>query len=811
MPTVFQNSMQNVRYALRQLWKSPGFTITAALTLALGIGANTAIFTCVYATLLAPMPYPEPDQLVMVWSKIQTFHNGVSAGDFDDWRQQSTAFQALNAFTGGSFNLATKDQPEYVQGQQTTPGFYKMMGVPFQYGRDFLPEEGTLGKEHVVVLVNKMWKKLGSDPNIIGKQLRIDGQPYTVVGVMAPGQPDRLDVSIIVPLAFKPEQLNHDFHWLLVMGRLKPGVTLAQAQANMDSVTANITKAYPKSNQGWNSFVEPLKNDFLPKERIQTLWYLLGAVGFVLLIACVNVANLLLAKGTTRSKEVAVRIALGAKSGDIFGQFLTENLLLALLGGLLGVGVGWLGLRGLVAIMPNGTLPSEADLTLNWPILLFSLAASTLAGLLFGCAPAWYATRVDPGEALKEGSRTGTSGGRKWLRRGLVVGEFALALALLTGAGLAIHSFWNMSQVDIGASTFHIQTFYLPVPDARPKDPAQITAYYRQMLERIKAVPGVLNVSASTGLPLEGAGFGMPFTIAGAPEIADPSQRPGASFGMVTPEYFKTFNIQVLRGRSFTDQDNAGSVRVAVVSESFVKKYFKDKDPLQQRIMVEELIPGVTKLGAPQAWQIVGVYHDVKNGSLGDPRPEMLVPFWQIPWPSANFGVFTAGDPKILTRSIEAAVHSVDPEIALAELRTMEEVRSRGMSGDRFTMILYFSFAAVALTLAAVGIYGVMAFTVAQREHEIGLRMALGASRDNVVGLILREGMALALTGLGLGLIGAYFVGRAMQSTLYNVGSLDFLAVGAVAVVLFGSALLASWIPARRASSIHPMLALRGL
>jgi putative ABC transport system permease protein len=398
--------------------------------------------------------------------------------------------------------------------------------------------------------------------------------------------------------------LNHDFHWLLVMGRLKPNVTMQEAQANMDAVTANIAKAYPKSDKGWDSFVEPLKNDFLPKERIQTLWMLLGAVGFVLLIACVNVANLLLAKGTTRHKEVAIRTALGAKRSAIFSQLLTENILLALIGGLTGIGVGWLALRGLIAIMPDGTLPSEADLSLNIPILLFSLGASTLAGLLFGCAPAWYATRVDPAEALKEGGRSGVSSSRKGLRRALVIGEFALALALLTGAGLAIHSFWNLTQVDLGTSTFHIQTFFLPVPDARPKDPTQIANYYQQMLSRIQAVPGVLNASASTGLPLEGAGFGMPFTIQGAPDITDPSQRPGAAFGMVTPDYFKTFSIQVLRGRSFTDQDKAGSVRVAMVSESFEKKYFKDKDPLQQRLMIEELIPGVTKLGAAVPWQI---------------------------------------------------------------------------------------------------------------------------------------------------------------------------------------------------------------
>jgi len=801
--------LRNLSYALRQLLKSPVFAITAALTLALGIGANTAIFTVVYATLMAPMPYPQPDQLVMVWSKIQGDRNGIAAQDFVDWKNQNTVFQDLNAWTGGSFNLATKDQPEYVEGQQTTPGMYRMMGVPFQMGRDFLPEEGKAGREHVVVLMNKMWKRLGSDPNIVGKSIQIDGAPYTVVGVMGPGMADRLNQFLIVPLVFKPEQLNHDFHWLLSMGRLKPGVTIKQAQANMDSVTAGIAKAFPKSNKGWGAIVEPLKNDFLPKERIQTLKLLLGAVGFVLLIACVNVANLLLAKGTARQKEIAIRTSLGASHKQIFAQFLTENLLLALVGGLLGVGVGAVSLRWLVASMPRNTLPSEADLSLNLPILLFTFAASTLAGLLFGCAPAWYATRVDPADALKEGGRSGTGAGRHRLRKILVIGEFALALALLTGAGLAIHSFWNLTQVDLGVRTEHVQTFFLPVPDARPKDPALIAGYYQQMLASIKSVPGVLDATASVGLPLEGPGFGMPFMIAGQPEFADPSQRPDTSFGMVTSDYFKTYGIQMVRGRAFTDQDNAGAVKVAVVNEEFVQKFLKGKDPLQQRINVEELIPGVTKLGPYIAWQIVGVFHNVRAGGFRRDFPEMDIPFWQIPWPSANIGVRTARDPETMSKEIAAAVHKIDPQISLAEPRTLEEVKSLMLADDRFTMSLYFAFAAVALVLAAVGIYGVMAFTVAQREHEIGLRMALGASRGNVVNLVLKEALWLAAVGLGLGLVGAYFVGRAMQNTLYGVGSLDFAAVGAVALVLLCASLLASWIPARRAAGVEPMRALR--
>jgi putative ABC transport system permease protein len=806
---MMQTLLQNVRYSLRVLRKNPGLTITVLLTLALGIGANTAIFTVDYATLLAPLPYPHPEQIVMVWSKIKTYHNGVSAGDFTDWKRQATAFSELDAWTGASFNIATHDQPEYMEGTRATTGFLRVLGSSFQHGRGFLPEEGVAGGEHVVVLTNKMWKRLGSDPKIIGTKMQLDGEPYTVIGVMSPGPWDKGHSMLIVPLVFTPDQVNHDFHWLLVMGRLKPGVTIQQAQANMDSVTLAIAKAYPKSNQGWGSFVDPLKNDFMPKERILTLWLLLGAVGFILLIACANVANLLLAKGMTRQKEVAIRSALGATPKTVFMQLLTESLLLAIAGGLLGLGVGYAMLRGLVAVMPEGTLPWEADLSLNLPILAFTLVATTLAGLLFGCAPAWYASRIDPAETLKEGGRSGMGAGRHRLRRVLVVGEFALALTLLAGAGLAIHSFWNLSQVDLGMKTDHILTFFLPVPDSRPKDPQQIVTYYRQILASIEAVPGVSHASAGTGTPLEGAGFGMPFTIAGKPAIADPSQRPACAFGMVTPDYFDTYGIHLAKGRAFTDEDTATSVKVAMVNDDFVKKFLSGTDPLQQRVVVEQLIPGVTKLGPPIEWQIVGVYHTVKGGGFRDDNPEILIPFWQIPWPSAGIGVRTAGDPAAMTKSIAAAVHSVDPTIALAQPRTMDQIHDELMSGDRFTVILFVTFAAVALLLAALGIYGVMAFSVAQRSHEIALRMALGASRNRVVGMVVREGILLAGIGSVLGLIGAYFVGRAMRSLLFGVGAMDFSAFAAVGLVLLAAALLACYLPARRAASVHPMQVLR--
>jgi predicted permease len=803
-----QNLLRNLRFSTRMLLKNPGLTLTILLTLALGVGANTAIFTVDYATLLEPLPYPHPDQLMVVWSKIQTYHNGISAGDYTDWKRENTAFQDLNAWTGAAFNLSTKDQPEQIDGRMVTPGFYRMLGTPFFLGRDFLAEEGQTGRDHEVILTHKLWKRLGSNQHIVGETLRVNAEPYTVVGVLAPGLYDRGQGDIAVPLAFKPEQLNHDFHWLLAMGRLKPGVTREQAQADMNAVTTHIAQQYPKSNKGWGAFVEPLKNDFLPKERIRTLWMLLGAVAFVLLIACVNVANLLLARSMARQKEMAVRSSLGATPKAIFAQLLTESILLALVGGALGVGVGYAMLHGFMAAMPENTLPSEADLSLNFPVLLFTLGATTLAGLLFGCVPAWHASRVDPSETLKEGGRSGTGIGRKRLRQALVIGEFTLALSLLAGAGLAIHSFLNLTRVDLGVRTDHVLTFYLPIPDTRSKDPVLIAAHYRQLLASIRAVPGVMAVSAQTGTPLEGSGFGMPFTIAGKPAFADPSQRPGASFGMVTPDYFKTFGIRLVNGRTFTEQDSAASVKVAVVNEEFVRKYLKGTDPLRQRVVVEQLIPGVQQLGPPIDWQIVGIFHNVRD-RLREDNPEILIPFWQIPWPTTSIGVRTSEDPGSMTKSIAAAVHQVDPDVALATPRTMEQVRHDVLSDDRFTLLLFACFAAIALLLAALGIYGVMTFSVAQRAHEIALRMALGATRGRVVTLVLREGVTLAAVGFVLGLIGAYFIGRAMQSTLYGVSALDLSAFSVVGCVLLAAALLACFLPAHRAASTEPMRVLR--
>ena len=771
--------------------------------------ANTAIFSVLYATLLAPLPYPHPEQLVVVWSKIQGGHNVTAAGNFLEWRRAATVFQGLDAWTGTSINLSMSGRPERLDAEAATPGFLRLLGVRFLLGRDFLSEEGQVGRDHEAILTYKLWNtRFGADRNIVGRNVEMNGAPYTIVGVLAPGPMDRMPFSLELPLAFQPDQINDDFHWLLVLGRLKPGVTLAQANSDMDAVTGHIAELNPRSDKGWGAFVEPLKDDFLDRDVIRGLWLLMGAVGFVLLIACANVANLLLARATTRQKEVAVRASLGASPRQLFGQFLAESMALAAVGCLAGIALAWGLLKLVVALLPPFTLPSEADVRLNLPVLLFTIAASLLCGLLFGCAPAWQAAGMNLNEFLKEGGRSASSSGRHGLRRVLVVSEFALALSLLAGGSLAIHSLWNVAHVNLGFRTDHLLTFSLPVPHGQLTDSKQITSFYRQLLARIAALPGVSSVSASEGMPLRGTNFGMPFVMEGKP-VSDPSQRSGAGFNMVTPAYFKTFGIRIDRGRAIDDQDIAGRVPVAVVNEKFAKKFFPSGDALDHRIRVEQLIPGVTNLGPYITWQVVGVCHNVHNGGPKDNFPEIDVPFWQSPWPQAILGVRAAGDPASLTKNIAEIVQSFDPNLPLADVKTMDQLVDQSMAGDRFSAFLFGGFAVIALLLAALGIYGVMSFAVAQRAHEIGLRMALGASAGRVVRLVLREGMLLVLLGLVLGLGGAYAVGRAMHSLLYDVSTIDATAFIAVAALLVLSALLACYVPAHRASRVEPMQTLR--
>ena len=794
----------DVRLAVREVMKAPGFSLAAIAALALGIGPTTAIFSVVYATLLGPLPFPEPDQLVIVSSQTPSgVRNSVSSGDFFAWKESATSFQFLEASTHGPFNLATPDEPLRVRARLVTPDGHRMFGEGVALGRDFLPEDDDPGRSQVVLLSNRLWReRYGADPGIIGRDIRLDGRLHTVVGVLPAGSSDRLPADLWIPLTFEPDQVTHAARTLMVIGRLKPGVSIEQAQHEMTTIARELARRVPTTNQGWGVSVAPLQNSFLPARTRTTLWLLLAAVGFVVAIACVNVANLLLARGTVQEREMAIRASLGASRGRIIRQVLTTSLVLAAAGGMLGILSGaWL-LQGLLVLFPRGTLPAEADPRLSVPVLLFAVLTTTACAVLFGSAPAWQASRVDINETLRNGGRTSAGGHRRRLRQGLVLAELALAVTSLAGAGLAMHSFWNRMQVDLGVQTEHILTFSLPVTREQLNTRERIASFYRQLLERLRTVPGVMHASVSTPVPLQGLPFGIPFHLAGTPPCA-PSC-PDTAVRIVTPGFFKTFGGAIVRGRGFTEHDKPGGVPVALVSQQFADQFLRDVDPLRQRIELKDGGPIVE-------WHIVGIFRTINNSQeLGDvSRPEVIVPFWQAPVLDAGVAVRTTANPETVRRAVGAAVRSIDPNLPLVNVRTMTEIVRERFASDRRNVALYGGLAAVALLLAALGVYGVMAFSVARRTQEIGLRMALGAGERLVRRQILREGLALAAGGLAVGVVGAYALGRAMQSTLFGVGAINVPVLVGVSTVLLASALLACYVPARRASAVDPMTALR--
>ena len=806
--------LRDARFALRLFWKSRGFTSVSLLALALGIGATTAIFSLLYSILIAPLPYPHPDRIVMVWSHIKGERRNTSPSDYFDWLKQSTSFESLGAWSGAGFTVVTPEWTEQMSATSITPPVFDILdGEKTQLGRHFLPEDMVPGNNHVVILTNRVWReRFGSDPKIVGKSLRMNSQFYTVLGVAAPGPSDKGDALLHVPLTIRAEEVNRTDHYLYVLGLLKQGVTVASANADMAVIAQRLAQAYPKTNQDVTVSVEPLQNDFLPRNTRLGLWLMMGAVGFVLLIACVNIANLLLAWGTARQKEIAIRAAQGAGRARIFRQFLIESLSLAGMGGLLGTFLSVAILRGVMSLMPRNQLgiPYEADPHLNLSVLFFSLGATLICGVLFGCAPAWHASRQNVNDMLKEGSRSSSGSGQGRLRRVLVVAEFGLALVLVAGAGLIIHSFWNASRVDLGIRADHILTFTVPVVQDRDAKADQIRALYAQLLDRLETVPGVTRAALSPGLPAAGAGR-LPFAIVGQPSEPDINKRPAVVFQPVTPGYYETYGIRLVKGRFLNARDLHGGVRVAMVSEGFVRQYLQGADPLTQRVKIPELIPGGRPpLGAPVEWQIVGVFHDVQYDSHPEAgSPEVDVPFDQSPWGFTTIGVRTSAEPSSVAKSVAAAIRSVNPDYPMMRVRTMDQVVSESLVSDRFTVVVFGSFAGLALVLAAIGIYGVMTFSVAQRQHEMGIRMALGAGHGQVLRLVIQEGMKSALIGLALGVPGVYFLGRTMKSILYDVKAFDVRAFTGVAIVLLSSAFLACYLPARRATKIDPMAALR--
>jgi putative ABC transport system permease protein len=800
---------RDARFGLRLLLRSPGFTLVAMLTLGLGIASTTAIFSVVHGLFFAPLPYREADRLVMVWEQEDGRRRGPSPATYLEFKRQATAFSDINAWGGGPVNIATADRPENVDAGRATPGFLGMLGYghPLALGRSFNEDEGVEGRDRVIILTYRLWQdRYGGDPAILGKPVLVDDVPHTVIGVLGEGPADHQQSKVWLPLAFTEEQRTSGGGSLNVMARLRAGVELPEANASLKALSAAIERTRPTPRQHLSVSVEPFRNNFVRDSTKRGIWLLLGAVGFLLLIACANVANLLLARGTARRRELAIRTAIGASRAAIARQLIVESLVVALMGGVLGAALA----RGLidviVALMPVYTLPSETEIVLSVPVLLFAFVACTLSGLLAGLAPAWRASRTEVAEVMKEGGRA-VSAGRDRLRRALIVVEFALALTLLAGGGLAVHALVKQMSADPGFTAERLVTFTVPVPRGKFATAGEAESFYRTLLERTEALPGVESVAISTGMPVRGMQFGTGFTVEGRPGA--PEVRGGTGVNMITPEYTRTFGIRTVAGRAFDDRDRTGGTRVAIVNEAFVRRYLPDVDPVGQRVHFGAFSFLALGRAAPVPWEIVGVMADVANDGLREANPELTVPFWQVPWPRATVAIRTTGPAADVVASARDVVRGLDPVLPLRDVRTIEETLSTAAASDRFYTVFLAGFAAVALTLAAIGIYGVMAFAVAQRTHEIGLRMALGAKRSQVLGQILREGMTTALVGTALGGVGAVLIGRALEGAVYGVEPTNPLTFGAVAVLLLLAALVACVVPARRASSVDPMAALR--
>ena len=808
--------LQDVRYGLRSLSKSPGFTAVALLTLAIGIGANTAIFSFVDGVLLKPLPYANADRIVRVLEKPPgepDARNGISTLNFLDWQKQNTVFEYMAARTGGSVTLTGVNEPVRLRGNRMSAHGFDILGVHAALGRTFAADEDQPGKEHVAVLSNALWNsQFGADPSIIGRAILLDGEPHTVIGVLPQGSSfDRSYAQIFRPLVFEPQHMTRNFHWFGAMALLKPGVTLKAARAELDAIGARIAKDYPDSNKGWGVGIDPLAETIVGKQLRQSLYVLLAAVAMVLLIGCANLANLTLARSTVRAREVAIRASVGAGRGRLIQQFLTESVLLSFLGGILGIALGYGLLAALKAAVPPFALPSEAVIAMDTRALLFAIALSVITGIVFGLVPAIQAARPDLASCMKEGGRgSGAGAGRHRLRSALVITEVALAFLLLTGSGLLIRSFFQMQAVDTGFVSDNVLTAGLPINDKRFKTPEQLNAYLREVTASIERLPGIRDVALASSLPMQGWGYGMPFQVADKP-IVDRANRKACFFKMVSHSYFDSLGIKLLKGRTLNEHDTKGATPTAIINETMARKEFPNQDPIGKRILVQEIVPGKPQLGPEIAWEIVGVVKDerVTNIDQKDDSPGLYVSYEQSPTYSQALVIRAAMDPRQLQKVINATVHQVNKDQVLTDMKTLDQIKTESMASNRLNSIMLGGFAAVALLLSAIGIYGVISYSVLQRTHEIGIRAALGASAANVLALVIKRGMLLTTAGLILGLVGAFGLTRLLAALLFGISARDPLTMTAACGVLALVALLATYIPARRAARVDPMVCLR--
>jgi putative ABC transport system permease protein len=800
---------QDIRYALRSLSKSPGLTALLLLTLALGIGANSAIFSVVDAVLLRPLPYHEPERLVVISESNApndlASRNAVAPGNFLDWREQNRVFEQIGAVSLPGFNITDSDRPERVLGAAISAGMLRMLGLQPQVGREFEPADDRPDAAPVVLISSSLWqRRFSGDRGIVGKTIHLGTIPATVIGVLPAGlQFPEQQVDLWIPLE---QSINgHDMHWrnshyLDVYARLKPGVTLAQARAEMNQLAAQIKRTHPDTNSGAGTYMIPLQEDAVSDIR-PALLTLLVAVGFVLLIACANVANLLLVRATGREKEMSIRLALGAGSFRLVRQMLTESVLLSVAGGAAGLVVASWAREALMALRPV-SLPQYNAIELDTRVLLFTIGLSIATGILFGLVPALRAARSDLNLALRGSSRSATAGaGAHRLRNVFVAGEIAVSLVLLVGAGLLIRSFVRLRNNELGFRTDHTVTARVSIPSDKYTKNEQVAAFYDRLLSEVRALPGVEAAGTISFLPLTGHNFDNSFDIVGRPPHPA-SQREYALIRMTDPQCFGVLGIPVLRGRNIDERDRAGAPRAVVISAAMAQRYWPGGDALGQHLVVY--------MGDDQSpWEIIGIAGDVRTRISKEPEPTIYFTYTQMPYRFMVVTVRTRSDPKSMIEAIRGAVRSVDPQQPLFQVRTLEELMEQTLVPWRFSMTLLGSFAALALILAAAGIYGVISHTVGQRTSEIGIRMALGAQRGDVLRLILRQGLGVALVGIAVGMGGAFYLTRFLQTQLYAVRPTDPLTFAAIPVVLIAVAFAASYIPARRATRVDPMVALR--
>ncbi|HVF43691.1 MAG TPA: ABC transporter permease [Pyrinomonadaceae bacterium] len=800
---VLEVLLKDVRFGARTLLKSRGFTLVAVMTLAIGIGANTAIFSVVNAVLLRPLPYRDPARLVTV------LHDGgspVAPANFLDWREQGRSFESIAAAQSWNVTMTGQDRPEQLNVLQTSAEMFRVLGVDARLGRTYASGEDQPGREHVVVISHGLWqRRFGGERSVVGREVMFDGEPYTIVGVMPPDFQFApfwaTHAEAWLPLNLGPRVGDRRGQSLRVFARLKPGVTREQAQAEMETINGRLKEQHPRENEGLAVSVDSLHERVVGKSR-PALLIMLGAVGFVLLIACANVANLLLAKAASRRREIAVRIALGAGRWRVVRQLLTESLMLSLAGGAAGLLLASWSNTALASLGPD-TIPRVRSAGLDARVVVFTLGLSVFVGILFGLVPALRSTKTDLTESLKDRTR-GPSHDRRSerVRQLLVVGEVAVSLVLLVGGGLMMRSFLRLTSVAPGFDPRGVLTATVPLSGPRYSTDEQRAAFFRQLTERLGALPGVKSASAVNHLPLGGDVWTLGLTIEGRPAPPD-SERPSAVYRVARPEYFRTMGAPLLKGRDFTERDDDAAPGVVIVNEALARRHWPNEDALGKRITVSG--------EGSKPREVVGVVRDLKQGDWASaPKPEMYLPHAQAASPrSMTLVMRAASDPSELAPEVRREVWALDKDLPVSQIISMDDVVADSVGQQRFNTLLIGVFAASALILAAVGVYGVMSHAVAQRTHEIGVRMALGARGRDVLGMVLRQGLVLTLSGLAVGLVGAFALTRVLDSILYEVSATDPVVFGGMAAALTLSALLACYVPARRATKVDPMEALR--